>query len=64
MKTGDRVKITGINDEERAAHLNVFIGHEGNIGGWVICQQKTRYKVRFDDGNSAYFRDGEMEVIN
>lgn len=61
-----KVKVVKINSD-KAKHLEKYIGEIGEvITNHVVFKNKRRYKVLFNFGEeveTAYFRDGELEVM-
>lgn len=59
LKTGNKVQITKVN----VKHLKKYEGQNGTIIGWICKGGIFRYKVKFQDETTAYFRNNEMEVM-
>lgn len=63
FNTGDTVEIQKIKDELRAKHLSGFIGKTGMIISWILYDG-FRYKVRFNNQETHYFLEEEIELEN
>ena len=66
FRTLDNVLITKIDDLEDAHHLKRFIGEQGKIISWIIdnpIDRIIKFKVLFENGETAYFLGSEMTKI-
>ncbi|XZH99883.1 hypothetical protein ACSXEK_15740 (plasmid) [Clostridium perfringens] len=60
----DKLKVIKINNKEKAEHLEEYIGQTGEIINRIsITKEDRRYKLRFDDDNTFYFKEDELEKI-
>ncbi|GAA0083017.1 nucleoside/nucleotide kinase family protein [Clostridium sp. CTA-6] len=61
---GDSIKIRQINDMKKAKHLIDYIGQVGSIYSYIKFNDGTiKYKVLFNDNETAYFFGNELEEI-
>lgn len=60
----DKLKVIKINNKEKADHLEKYEGQVGEIINRIsITKEDRRYKLRFDDSNTFYFKENELEKI-
>ncbi|HFD2033591.1 TPA: hypothetical protein ACF2DD_002168 [Clostridium perfringens] len=60
----NKLKVIQINNKDKANHLKEYIGKVGEIINRIsITKEDRRYKLRFDDDNTFYFKEGELEKI-
>lgn len=60
----DKLKVIKINNKEKVEHLEEYIGQTGEIINRIsITKEDRRYKLRFDDDNTFYFKEDELEKI-
>ncbi|MDU5208010.1 MAG: hypothetical protein E6182_18805 [Clostridioides difficile] len=59
-----KLKVIQINNEDKADHLREYIGRVGEVINRIsITKEDRRYKLRFNDGNTFYFKEEELEKI-
>lgn len=60
----NKLKVIQINNKDKANHLKEYIGKVGEIINRIsITKEDRRYKLRFDDDNTFYFKEDELEKI-
>ena len=61
----DRLKVVEIKDKEKAKHLVEFIGRTGEIVNRIaLTKENRKYKLRFNDGQTFYFREDELVKVS
>ncbi|EPY2277886.1 hypothetical protein ACXAT3_002637 [Clostridium sporogenes] len=61
---GDSIKIKQINSMEKAKHLIDYIGQVGSIYSYIKFNDGTiKYKILFNNNETAYFFGNELEII-
>jgi hypothetical protein len=67
FRTEDKVVITRIEDMDDADHLTCYVGKIGIISSWImnnIVDKVIKFKVKFENGDTAYFLGSEMDKIS
>lgn len=60
----NKLKVIQINNKDKANHLKEYIGKVGEIINRIsITKEDRRYKIRFEDNNTFYFKEDELEKI-
>ncbi|MBD5589230.1 deoxynucleotide monophosphate kinase family protein [Clostridium botulinum] len=60
----DVIRIKQINNPKKAHHLIDFIGQTGHVYSYINFNDGTKkYKVLFNDNETAYFFGNELELI-
>ncbi|MDU4051214.1 MAG: hypothetical protein E7H33_09880 [Clostridium perfringens] len=60
----DKLKVIQINNKDKADHLKRYIGQVGEIINRIsITKDLRKYKLRFDNGETHYFLEDELEKI-
>lgn len=59
-----KLKVIKIENEDKAKHLKEYIEQTGEMINRIsLNKHKRKYKLRFKDGSTHYFKEEELEKI-
>lgn len=61
-KANNKVRVAKILDIQDAKHLSGHIGKSGEVWSWFKIGNDYKYKVHFQDGETHYFFEDELEI--